>query len=74
MAVQLCIEKEDVSAYGVAKLYRDFLDSFIIDNLDANLKEKIEALGIKVFITNTIMRGLKEKMELAKVALRAIGI
>jgi len=74
MAVQLCIEKEEVSAYGVAKLYRDFLDAFIIDNLDANLKEKIEALGIKVFVTDTIMRGLKEKVELAKIALNAIGI
>lgn len=74
MAVQLCIEKEEVSAFGVAKLYRDFLDAFIIDNLDASLKEKIEALGIKVFVTDTIMRGLKEKVELAKVALSAIGI
>ena len=64
----------EVSAYGVAKLYRDFLDVFIIDNLDVSLKEKIEALGIKVFVTDTIMRGLKEKMELAKVALNAIGV
>jgi LPPG:FO 2-phospho-L-lactate transferase len=71
---QLHIEKEEVSAYGVAKLYRDFLDAFIIDNLDANLKEKIEALGIKVVVTDTIMKGLKEKMELAKVALKAIGV
>ncbi|MGQ9468770.1 MAG: 2-phospho-L-lactate transferase [Nitrososphaerales archaeon] len=74
MAAQLCIEKEEVSAYGVAKMYRDFLDAFIIDSLDANLKEKIEALGIKVIITDTIMRGLKEKVGLAKVALNAIGI
>ncbi|MCP8315705.1 MAG: 2-phospho-L-lactate transferase [archaeon] len=64
----------EVSAYGVAKLYRDFLDAFVIDNLDASLKEKIEALGIKVFVTDTIMKGLKEKMELAKVALNAIGV
>ncbi|MCP8319430.1 MAG: 2-phospho-L-lactate transferase, partial [archaeon] len=62
MAVQLCIDKEEVSAYGVAKLYKDFLDAFIIDNLDANLKEKIESFGIKVVVTDTVMRGLKEKM------------
>ncbi|MCP8315809.1 MAG: 2-phospho-L-lactate transferase [archaeon] len=74
MAVQLCIDKEEVSAYGVAKLYKDFLDAFIIDNLDANLKEKIESFGIKVVVTDTVMRGLKEKMELAKVALEAIGV
>ncbi|MCP8308852.1 MAG: 2-phospho-L-lactate transferase [archaeon] len=74
MAVQLCIKKEEVSAYGVAKLYRDFLDAFVIDNLDASLKGKIEALGMRVFVTDTIMRGLKEKMELAKVALNAMGV
>lgn len=74
LATQLQIEKEDVSAYGVAKLYRDFLDVFVIDNLDANLKEKIEALGIKVIVTDTIMKGLKEKIELARIALNAIGV
>lgn len=74
LATQLQIKKEDVSAYGVAKLYRDFLDVFIIDNLDVKLKEKIEALGIKVLVTDTIMRSLKEKMELAKAALNMIGV
>ncbi|MEM3383121.1 MAG: 2-phospho-L-lactate transferase [Nitrososphaerales archaeon] len=74
LAAQLKIKKEDVSAYGVAKLYEDFLDVFIIDNLDANLGEKIERLGIKVFITNTIMKDLKEKMRLAKTALSIMGI
>ncbi|MEM3437082.1 MAG: 2-phospho-L-lactate transferase [Nitrososphaerales archaeon] len=74
LAAQLQIKKEDVSAYGVAKLYRDFLDIFIIDNLDVNLKEKIESLGIKVFITNTIMKDLKEKMRLAKTALNTIEV
>ncbi|MCP8323158.1 MAG: 2-phospho-L-lactate transferase [Candidatus Methylarchaceae archaeon HK02M2] len=62
----------EVSAYGVAKLYQDFLDAFVIDIADKNLKERIESLGIKVFVTDTIMKGLKNKEELAKFTLEAI--
>ncbi|MCP8305141.1 MAG: 2-phospho-L-lactate transferase [archaeon] len=64
----------EVSAYGVAKLYSDFLDAFVIDLADENLKERIESLGVEVFVTDTIMRGLKEKIELAKFTLEVIGI
>ncbi|NWG09505.1 MAG: 2-phospho-L-lactate transferase [Nitrososphaerales archaeon] len=63
-----------VSAYGVAELYQDFLDAFIIDNLDLDLKDRIEALGMRVLVTDTIMKGLKEKMNLARVALEALGV
>lgn len=64
----------EVSAYGVAKLYSDFLDAFVIDLVDENLKERIESLGVKVFVTDTIMRGLKEKVELARFTLEATGV
>src|SRR4030065_1992703 len=43
----------DVSACGVASLYKDFLDGFVIDSVDGNQKEQIEALGIRVHVTNT---------------------
>lgn len=56
----------EVSAYGVAKLYKDFLDLMIIDNIDSSLKERIEKLGIKVYVTNTIMKTLEDKVKLAK--------
>jgi LPPG:FO 2-phospho-L-lactate transferase len=59
----------EVSAFGVAKLYSDFLDTFVIDNLDAVMKGRIENLGIRVKITNTIMKNLEEKMQLAKTVL-----
>jgi len=32
-------------------------------------KERIEELGLKTVVTNTIMRSLKDKTELAKAAL-----
>ena len=59
----------EVSAFGVAKLYSDFLDTFVIDNLDVAEKSRIESLGIQVKITNTIMKTLENKVQLAKVVL-----
>jgi LPPG:FO 2-phospho-L-lactate transferase len=46
----------EVSAFGVARLYADFLDGFVIDYADAAQKSRIEALGVKVAVTNTVMR------------------
>jgi LPPG:FO 2-phospho-L-lactate transferase len=59
----------EVSAFGVAELYVDFLDTFIIDVADAGEKERIERLGLEVKVTNTLMRTLEDKMQLAKVVL-----
>ena len=61
----------DVSAFSVAKLYADFLDSFIIDKLDAAERGVIEDLGINVKVTNTVMKTLADKVSLARVALEA---
>lgn len=62
----------EVSAYGVAKLYEDFLDDFIIDRVDEELKDEIESLGVRVTVTNTIMEGIEDKVHLAKIALELI--
>jgi LPPG:FO 2-phospho-L-lactate transferase len=59
----------EVSAYSVAKLYSDFLDTFILDTLDANEKSRIEKLGIEVKVVNIIMRNLKDKVQLARTVL-----
>jgi LPPG:FO 2-phospho-L-lactate transferase len=61
----------DVSAFSVAKLYADFLDSFIIDKLDTAERGVIEDLGINVKVTNTVMKTLADKISLARVALEA---
>ncbi|MEM3506516.1 MAG: 2-phospho-L-lactate transferase [Candidatus Bathyarchaeia archaeon] len=62
----------EVSAYGVATLYKDFLDAFIIDELDKSEAQKIESLGIQVKITNTIMKDLNDKIQLAKTVVEFI--
>jgi LPPG:FO 2-phospho-L-lactate transferase len=63
----------EVSAYAVADLYRSFLDTFIIDQVDQTEKRRIEELGLHVVTTNTIMRDLKDKVQLARVTLGFIG-
>ncbi len=64
----------DVSAVGVARCYRDFLDVMVIDEQDAHLIPAIEDLGIPAIATNTIMRDLPAKADLARQVLKAAGI
>ncbi len=61
----------EVSATQVARLYSDFADVFILDLQDESAKAEIEALGLKVCVTNTVMSGLEEKIALARTALEA---
>ncbi|MEM2029326.1 MAG: 2-phospho-L-lactate transferase [Candidatus Bathyarchaeia archaeon] len=61
----------EVSAFSVAYLYRDFLNIFVLDQLDVGEKDRIERLGIKAILTNTIMRTLEDKINLAKTVLEA---
>lgn len=62
----------EVSAYGVAELYKDFLDMFIIDNVDRSLKDCIKSLGIKAIVTNTIMKSIEDQMRLAKIVISEV--
>jgi LPPG:FO 2-phospho-L-lactate transferase len=62
----------EVSAFSVAKLYADFLDTFVIDTQDAEEKNRIERLGIKVKVTDAVMKSLDDKVRLAKTVLEAL--
>ena len=64
----------EVSAVGVTRCYRDFLDVMIIDEQDAHLAQEIEDLGIPAIVTNTIMRDSETKAALARTALQATGL
>lgn len=64
----------DVSAVGVARCYRDFLDVMVIDEQDAHHVSAIEDLGIPTVVTNTIMRDDAAKTTLARGVLEATGI
>ncbi len=57
----------EVSAVGVATLYRDFLDTFVIDTQDAAQRERVEQLGLSVIVTDTIMSDVEKSTMLARV-------
>lgn len=64
----------EVSAVGVARHYRDFLDVMVIDQRDVHLLTAIEDLGIPAIATDTIMRDSAAKAALARTVLEAAGL
>ena len=56
----------EVSAGGVAEMYGDLLDVFILDETDAERTGDIQALGMRVFSTDTVMNTLEDKQNLAR--------
>ncbi len=55
----------EVSAFGVASLYHGLIDGMVIDNLDSKLATRIEALGTRVLVTQTIMADVADREQLA---------
>ncbi len=55
----------DVSAVGVARHYVDLLDGFVLDHADQHLAEHVSAIGIRPFVTDTIMRDKTDRARLA---------
>lgn len=60
----------EITPVQVAKLYEGFLDIFILDQRDEASAAAIEALGIKVVLTDTVMSDLDRKIALAKATLQ----
>ncbi len=59
----------EVSPLGVARLYQDFLDGILIDQLDAALAPAIAELGIVVKLADTIMRTHDDRQRVAQAVL-----
>jgi len=59
------------SALAVAKLYSDFVDVFILDETDRDLRPEVEQLEMRTVVCPTIMKGLPEKSALARAVLGA---
>ena len=65
---------DEVSALGVARLYRDVLDGIVIDETDAALARRIgDELGLRVLVAATIMRSVDDRQRLARETLRFAG-
>ena len=63
----------EASAVSIARLYEDFLDVLVIDEADEALAPEIEALGVDVVVTDTIMKSMAKKSALARTVLAALG-
>jgi LPPG:FO 2-phospho-L-lactate transferase len=55
----------EVSAAGVAAIYGDLIDGFVIDERDADLAGPIKATGVRVFVTQTIMGDADDRRRFA---------
>ncbi|MBK7126701.1 MAG: 2-phospho-L-lactate transferase [Dehalococcoidia bacterium] len=56
----------EVSALGVAKIYNGLVDLFVLDEQDRALAPRIEALGMRTLVTDTMMTSMERKAELAR--------
>lgn len=54
------------SAYEVAKIYRGVIDRFVLDRIDEEQARSIKDLGMRVWVTDTIMRDELERERLAR--------
>jgi LPPG:FO 2-phospho-L-lactate transferase len=61
-------------AVGIAGLYKDFLDVLVIDDKDAESQGEIEALGLEVVVTDTIMASMDKKTALARTVIEAARV
>ena len=62
----------EVSAVAVAAMYSDFLDVFVLDEVDASMEAQISSLSMKGVITNTVMNSLEDKQCLARTVLQLV--
>jgi hypothetical protein len=63
----------DVSVIGVASAYAPWLDILLVDDEDAAEARRVEAAGIRVIVTETVMRSREGEIALARRALEAIA-
>ena len=59
----------EVSARGVAGMYRDFIDAFVLDERDADQAAEIEAMDLRVRVIDTLMRDTDAAARVAEAAL-----
>ena len=64
----------EVSPLGVARLYRDIVGLFVLDNADRRYVESIERLGMRALATDTIMTTPERAAALAEVVLRTLEV
>ena len=72
-AAMLSTLGHDVSALGVARLYAELVDVFVLDEVDRALAPAIEALGMRAVVTDTMMTSPERRLALASEVVGAAG-
>jgi LPPG:FO 2-phospho-L-lactate transferase len=62
-----------VSALGVAAAYAPWLDTLLVDTVDAALAPSLEARGVRPIVTDTLMRDREGEIALARRVLEALA-
>ena len=62
------------SAAEVARLYVDFVGMFVLDEVDRKQSAQVQALDMRPVVTNTIMKGLRERKALARTVVREMRV
>jgi LPPG:FO 2-phospho-L-lactate transferase len=62
----------EVSPVGVARLYRQLADIFVLDERDAALAPRIAAMGMRPIVTDTLMTSPAKSRRLAATVLAAL--
>lgn len=73
-AAMLEQQRVEVSAAGVAGLYTDFCQTMVVDQRDAAVAGRVELLGVRALVTETVMEGVDGAMALARVVCNALGL
>ncbi|MEM2192074.1 MAG: 2-phospho-L-lactate transferase [Candidatus Hadarchaeales archaeon] len=63
----------EVSAAGVAEIYRKVAGKIVVDRKDAGLSSRIEALGLKVVVADLLMGDLQARERLAAAILKSMN-
>jgi LPPG:FO 2-phospho-L-lactate transferase len=56
----------EVSAAGVAQIYKGLIEGMVVDRVDEAERSEIEALGMRVLVTDAIMRDAPDRARLAR--------
>ena len=60
----------EVSSVGVATLYQDFVDTFVLDQQDIehdpSARKRLEKMGLAVMVTDTVMSTMDKSVALAR--------
>ena len=65
---------EDVSCVGVARQYVGLCDVFVVDEVDRDLVDDVQRLGMRALAMPTVMNSDDDKVELARRILSAAQV